>query len=71
MSSQVSEPGTYRTPAGILVHSRELADGTIRIEREDGATHGRLGGEELVKLSDDPNWPDITPSSSDPLLFAD
>ena len=71
MSSQVSEPGTYRTRTGTLVHSRALADGSIRIEREDGAVHGRLGGEELVKLSDDPNWPDITPSFSDPLLFAD
>jgi hypothetical protein len=71
MSTKVSEPGTYRTKAGILVHSRELADGSIVIVREDGATHGRLGGEELVKLSDDPNWPDIAPSFSDPFLFAD
>jgi len=71
MSSRVSEPGTYRTKAGILVHSRELADGSIRIEPEDGAVHGRLGGDDLVKLSDDPNWPDITPSLSDPFLFAD
>jgi len=71
MSTKVSEPGTYRTKTGILVHSRELADGSIRIEPEEGAAHGRLGGEELVKLSDDPNWPDIAPSVSDPFLFAD
>ena len=71
MSTKVSEPGTYRTRTGILIHSRQLADGSIRIEREDGATHARLGGEDLVKLSDDPNWPDIAPSASDPLLFAD
>jgi hypothetical protein len=71
MSIKVSEPGTYRTRAGTLVHSRKRADGSILIEREDGAAHGRLGGEELVKLSDDPNWPDITPAVSDPFLFAD
>lgn len=55
----------------MLVHSRALADGSIVIEREDGTTHGRLGGEELIKLSDDPNWPDMTPSVADPVLFAD
>ena len=71
MSMQVSEPGTYRTRMGTLVHSRELADGSIVIEREDGTTHGGLGREELIKLSDDPNWPDITPSVADPVLFAD
>lgn len=71
MLTQVSEPGTYRTKTGTLVHSRELADGSIVIEREDGASYPRIIGEELVKLSDDPNWPDITPSTPDPFLFAD
>ena len=70
MSTLVSGPGTYRTRSGILVHSRELADGSITIEPEDGI-RGRLGGEELIKLSDDPNWPDVTPRVSDPQLFAD
>src|SRR5438045_2549064 len=71
MATLVREPGTYRTSTGILVHSRALADGTIHLEREDGATYGRMGGEELVKLSDDPNWPDWSPDIGDPQLFAD
>ena len=71
MSTLVREPGTYRTRSGILVHTRALADGTIRIEREDGLAHGRLGGEEVVKLSDDPDWPDVAPLFGDPQLFAD
>jgi len=71
MSTQLSEPGTYRTRSGILIHSRTLADGSVIVIREDGATHGRTASEDLVKLSDDPNWPDVTPSYSDPQLFAD
>ena len=71
MATLAREPGTYRTSSGILVHTRALADGTIHLEREDGEQHGRMGGEELVKLSDDPNWPDVTPALGDPQLFAD
>jgi hypothetical protein len=67
------EPGTYRTTAGSLVHFRPTRDGAIVLEREDDRVRGKLGGEEdtLVKLSDDPNWPDIEPRFADPELFAD
>lgn len=70
MSIAVREPGTYRTHSGILVHTRALADGSIRIEREDGLAHARIG-EEVVKLSDDPDWPDVDSTIADPQLFAD
>ena len=71
MVTLVREPGTYRTRSGTLVHTRALADGTIRIEAEDGSAYARMGGETLVKLSDDPDWPDVTPALGDPQLFAD
>jgi hypothetical protein len=32
---------------------------------------GPGGIEDLVKLSDDPNWPDIERRTPDPALFAD
>jgi hypothetical protein len=63
------EPGTYRTRAGSLVHFRPRPDGGVAAEHED-PPHGRLGGEaDLVKLSDDPDWPDLERAS--PVLFAD
>lgn len=66
------EPGTYRTRSGTLVHLRAFADGTIAIEREGSRAGGRSwADEDLVKLSDDPDWPDVTPAAGDPLLFAD
>jgi hypothetical protein len=30
-----------------------------------------MGGEELIKLSDDPYWPDTPRPLADPLLYAD
>jgi hypothetical protein len=63
-------PGTYRTRSGALVHCTSRADGTLHLEHED-ASHSTNGGEELVKLSDDPYWPDSPPPVADPLLFAD
>jgi hypothetical protein len=63
-------PGTYRARSGALVHCTSRADGTLRLEPED-ASYSAKGGEELVKLSDDPYWPDIPRSTADPLLFAD
>ena len=72
MSTSVREPGTYRTGSGILVHYRALPDGTIVLEHENDRTRGRAGGEEhLVKLSDDPDWPDVSRPIGDPALFAD
>jgi hypothetical protein len=63
------EPGTYRTRAGSLVHLRPTPDGGVAAEHED-REHARLGGEaDLVKLSDDPDWPDLQRAS--PALFTD
>ena len=63
------EPGTYRTRAGSLIHLRPAPDGGVLLESE---TMGGPGGiEDLVKLSDDPNWPDIERRTPDPALFAD
>ena len=66
----VMTPGTYRTRSGTLVHCTSRADGTIRLEHED-LSYSSKGGEELVKLSDDPYWPDDPRPAADPLLFAD
>ncbi|HKY52492.1 MAG TPA: hypothetical protein VJP45_14650 [Candidatus Limnocylindria bacterium] len=63
-------PGTYRTRSGTLVHCTPRPDGTLRCDREDRSYSG-TGGEELVKLSDDPYWPDAPRPLADPLLFAD
>ena len=71
MTAQLREPGTYRTTAGTLVHFRPTPDGDLVLEREDERAMGKLGGEVLVKLSDDPYWPDVQPRFSDPELFAD
>ncbi len=61
------EPGTYRTRSGALVHSRAFPDGRIVLEREDG---GRMAGDDdLVKLSDDPDWPDLHPRYPSQLLI--
>lgn len=69
MTTLIREPGTYRARSGALVHLRAFPDGTIVLEREDG---GRTGGEEdLVKLSDDPDWPDLHRHASHPQLFID
>lgn len=63
-------PGTYRTRSGALVHCTSRADGTLRLEHEE-ASYSAKGGEELVKLSDDPYRPDMPRPTVDPLLFAD
>jgi hypothetical protein len=63
-------PGTYRTRSGTLVHCISRPDGTLRLDHED-ASYSSRGGEELVKLSDDPYWPDAPGPFADPLLFAD
>jgi len=64
------EPGTYRTRAGALIHLRRAPDGGTILEAETSA-YGKLGDDDLVKLSDDPNWPDIERRLPDPELFAD
>jgi hypothetical protein len=63
-------PGTYRTRSGALVHCTSRADGTLRLEREGSSTSSKEDGD-LVKLSDDPYWPDAPRPAADPLLFAD
>jgi hypothetical protein len=68
MTMLAREPGTYRTSSGVLVHSWAYPDGRIVIEREDG----NIDGEELVvKLSDDPYWPDVERLPADLTLFCD
>jgi len=71
MTAPLREPGTYRTTAGTLVHFRPNPDGTLVLDLEDEHTNSKVGGELLVKLSDDPYWPDVQPRFSDPELFAD
>lgn len=63
-------PGTFRTRSGTLVHCTSRADGTVHCEHED-RSYSHNGGDELVKLSDDPYWPDGQRPPADPLLFAD
>jgi hypothetical protein len=65
----VMTPGTYRTTSGTLVHCLPDADGRVRLEHE--VPSGSRTGGELVKLSDDPYWPDEPRAAADPLLFAD
>ena len=72
MTTLVREPGTYRTRTGELVHFRSDPDGSLVPELEDPRLRGTLGGaSELIKLSDDPDWPDVRVRISDPELFAD
>ncbi len=73
MTAPLREPGTYRTTAGTLIHFRPTPDGRIALdlEVEDDNLRGRLGGDLLVKLSDDPYWPDVQQRFADPELFAD
>jgi hypothetical protein len=70
MTTLVREPGTYRTPAGELIHFRIDRDGGLVVEHESEQTRSGIGVP-LVKLSDDPDWPDRSPRLSDPALFAD
>jgi hypothetical protein len=61
LADTVREPGTYRTSTGVLMHCRLGADGTVRIEIEDERALGRRPLSDdvaIVKLSDDPSWPD-------------
>ena len=67
MTTFIREPGTYRTSSGTLVHLRSFPDGHVFLDREDD----RGGDEPLVKLSDDPDWPDVRRTGGDPTLFAD
>ena len=71
MTLDLREPGTYRTPAGALIHLRRAPDGATTLEVEASARGQLDGDEELVKLSDDPDWPDIKRHAPDPELFAD
>jgi hypothetical protein len=72
MTALVREPGTYRTGTGELVHFRSDPDGSLIPELEDERLVGKLRGAiELVKLSDDPDWPDVRVRVSDPELFSD
>jgi hypothetical protein len=71
MTAQLREPGTYRTTAGTLVHFRPTPDGDLALDFEGEGARGKLAGETLVKLSDDPYWPDVQPQLADPELFAD
>jgi len=65
------DPGTYRAPDGRLVHCRrELDSLTIEFdEMTSGAAAFRL--DDLVLLSDDPDWPDWQHRPADASLFVD
>jgi hypothetical protein len=69
MSMAVREAGTYRTSLGSLVHFRPAPDGSLILEAE--GERGVAPGDELVKLSDDPNWPDLDRRTADVELFTD
>jgi len=71
MTTVVREPGTYRTRSGRLVHLRPTPEGLIVLEAEDERGGRAAGEDELTKLSDDPDWPDLGPRLADPTLFAD
>ncbi len=50
---------TYQAPDGTPVHCELRADGELVIQAEDGRpTAPSVAGRDLVKLSDDPLWPD-------------
>jgi hypothetical protein len=56
-------PGTYRSRGGALVHVRRHRDGDLVIEAEQD--RGRVPVPDLltlVKLSEDPYWPDLGPA---------
>ena len=55
--------GTYRAADGSLLHVRQRQDGelVVEVERERGC-RGPLDAAHLVKLSDDPYWPDLEPA---------
>lgn len=63
------DPGTYRTDDGALIHVRPSAGGRMVVE-VDGAARGESDLLVGVKLSDDPDWPDRSPSRVT-LLHAD
>jgi len=65
------DPGTYRTDDGALVHVRQSANGTMRVEVDEAKGVQRRGSLRIgVKLSDDPDWPDGTHADMT-LLHAD
>jgi len=67
------DPGTYRAADGALIHVRPSASGRMLIEVEGGRAGGAGRRADLrvgVKLSDDPDWPDGSPSHLT-LLHAD
>ena len=64
------DPGTYRTEDGSLVHVRPSASGRMLVEIDGAAKSARGGFRVGVKLSDDPDWPDLSASHMT-LLHAD
>jgi len=59
-ASSPLDAGTYRASGGALVHVRPSRSGTLMLE-VDGGPRPRGADIELgVKLSDDPNWPDLS-----------
>jgi hypothetical protein len=64
------EPGTYRSADGALLHVRPSAGGKMFIDIDGGTKSKRGDLRVAVKLSDDPDWPDGSPSRMT-LLHAD
>lgn len=58
--AEVSRPGTYRMACGHLLHCHPVAGGALLVLVESEAACPPTGpsSECLVKLSDDPDWPD-------------
>ena len=67
------ETGTYRATDGRLVHIRSDADGGTLIEVERAAPRRVAPADRItagiVKLSDDPHWPDLEPPRRGTGLF--
>ena len=55
----IDGPGTYRAAEGPLVHLRHSSSGALLVE-VDGDRRGRRDLHVGVKLSDDPDWPDMS-----------
>jgi hypothetical protein len=56
----IDGPGTYRATEGALVHVRSSATGSLLVEVDRGPSSTRADVRVGAKLSDDPDWPDLT-----------
>ncbi len=72
MTPFLTEPGTYRARSGAFVHCRRRPDGTVDVDVEDArGASDPAALDDLVKLSDDPDWPDSPHGDAPALLLFD